>query len=160
MTLGFSQEIKGVKNFFLGKIWQGLINLDERNLAHYCRYMDQHDKQFGKLWEESVNHKPKVHTIRSGIGRWRPGMDIHMVINNRTKNRFQFAPTIKCKRVQEIKITWQNGFPAVFVDGAYVNRHLVEKLAINDGFESVDDFFAYFNKDFTGTLIHWTELKY
>lgn len=34
------------------------------------------------------------------------------------------------------------------------------KLAINDGFESIDDFFNYFNEDTTGKIIHWTDLEY
>lgn len=28
------------------------------------------------------------------------------------------------------------------------------------GFDSVKDFFRYFNKDFKGKIIHWTDLKY
>lgn len=37
---------------------------------------------------------------------------------------------------------------------------LIEKIAINDGFDSVDDFFSWFKDDFTGKIIHWTNLKY
>ena len=34
------------------------------------------------------------------------------------------------------------------------------QLAINDGFESLKHFFEYFNEDFEGKIIHWTDLKY
>ena len=37
---------------------------------------------------------------------------------------------------------------------------ILRELAKNDGFESVEDFFAYFNKDFKGKIIHWTDLQY
>ncbi len=36
----------------------------------------------------------------------------------------------------------------------------IHKLAVNDGFDSPLDFFAWFKKDFSGKLIHWTDLKY
>lgn len=33
-------------------------------------------------------------------------------------------------------------------------------LALNDGFESVKQFFQWFNEPFVGKLIHWTDSKY
>ena len=33
-------------------------------------------------------------------------------------------------------------------------------LVQNDGFASISDFFKFFNKDYTGKIIHWTDLKY
>ncbi len=48
----------------------------------------------------------------------------------------------------------------VLVDDRKLKIEEVNQLAINDGFNSVDDFFQYFNTDFTGKLIHWTDLKY
>jgi hypothetical protein len=154
MTLGFSQEIKGVKNFFVEKIWNSL-NIEN----------DANEEISSKIYHDWLYRdkelNPKLHTIRDGVGRWRSGIDIHMVINNRTKNRFQFAPTIKCKSVQKIEIKWTDSWPYVKIDGkGLMYDHDYKILAINDGFDSVDDFFAYFNKDFTGTLIHWTDLKY
>jgi hypothetical protein len=188
MTLGFSQEIKGVKNFFVPKIWSGLMptSLSDTELgfvlSDYHLYSKNHLKKFGVNFE-IVDVKPKIHTIRAGIGRWRAGLDIHMVINNRTPNRFQFAPTIKCKSVQYIRVLWTDGKPSVYMGERsdlddltpfyFVSdddddlpgiltygEDQMNSLAINDGFDSVDDFLAYFNKDFTGTLIHWTDLKY
>jgi len=42
---------------------------------------------------------------------------------------------------------------------AYAYDYL-KTLARNDGFESVDDFFKWFNADFQGKIIHWTDFKY
>lgn len=45
-------------------------------------------------------------------------------------------------------------------NGIRLKRSQIEELAMNDGFESVDQFFAWFNKDWKGKIIHWTDLKY
>ena len=163
MTLGFSQEIKGVKNFFVKKIWKSLVLHEISSGVFYVKYQNQHFAKFLRYWDGSDTSglKPKLHTIRQGVGRWRAGMNIHMVINNRTANRFQFAPTIKCKSVQKIEIKWNSKhIVTVYIDGKSIHADVLEVLAVNDGFNSLADFFAYFDKDFTGTLIHWTDLKY
>jgi hypothetical protein len=36
----------------------------------------------------------------------------------------------------------------------------LNKLSKNEGFNLVDDFFRFFNKDFEGKIIHWTNYKY
>ena len=40
------------------------------------------------------------------------------------------------------------------------NIKRIKILAKNDGFDSVDDFFKWFDKDFNGKIIHWTNKKY
>lgn len=188
MTLGFSTKINGKPNYFIEKIWSGFTHFagDTEWLCLYNNYKIYHKVDLGKPWDEeypSINrgNKPKLHTIRQDpSNRWRAGMDIHFVINNRTKNRFQFAPVVKCVRVQTIEIEWVDlgtflgREVRVFVDSTKVigkfnendkycldgiGRSL-EDLATNDGFDSVEDFFKYFNNDFKGKLIHWTNLKY
>ncbi|GGH02968.1 hypothetical protein [Pedobacter zeae] len=159
MTLGFKQEIKGVKNFFVAKIWMGLDIAEKQKMYDY--YFDTHVYTLNKPFDVPDDViSAKLHTIRAG-DRWRAGMDIHMVINNRTADRFQFAPTVKCKSVQKIEIKWKTeDWVYLYVDGRHIDFVEIEALAINDGFESVDAFFEYFNTDFTGQLIHWTDLKY
>lgn len=117
---------------------------------------------------------PKLHTIRHDPnGRWKPGMKIHPRINNRTKNSFQFAPTLECVSVQEIDIEYwiglikegygvrvHGGQCMVTIDEVLLSTSEVEQLALNDGFPSVEAFFQWFNEDFKGVLIHWTELRY
>lgn len=110
--------------------------------------------------------KTKIHTIREDAGnRWKAGNDIHMVINNRTKNRLQFAPVMKCVSVQKIEIHNHDGkgvslYSFVKIDRRQLGWPEIEKLATNDGFDSVEDFFSWFNEDFKGKIIHWTDLKY
>ena len=36
----------------------------------------------------------------------------------------------------------------------------VENIARNDGFDSINEFFDFFDKDFSGKIIHWTDKKY
>lgn len=191
MTLGFMQNwpkymgMQNEKTHFVQKIWNSLLDMD------YDTYSDYLSPEGlpNNLWNVLVNYKhnvflPKIHTIRRDEnGRWKPGMDIHFVINSRTKDRFQFAPVVKCKSVQTIEISCANhlsindeyvsyygeieqygekwGYALnVKIDGRQLGSVEVEKLAKNDGFDSVFDFYKYFEKDFKGRLIHWTDLKY
>ena len=171
MTLSFSTrwpdrmgELAGQPNYFIEKIWMGLPGVDgfEYGWQEY-RYTEF----FGKEWDKPDRTTPKLHTIRRDEhNRWKPGMKIHPVINNRTPDRFQFAPVIECKSVQRIEIKWSHDWEdtplgvqvLVFIDGELFSD--LDKLAINDGFPSVEAFFQYFNTDFKGNLIHWTDLKY
>ncbi len=119
-------------------------------------------------------HKPKLHTIRKDKNnRWKKGSEIHFSINIRTKEQQQFVPVIKVESVQKIEITEMimtqttycyvtknNKIYKVEVDGYSLTENQIKKLAINDGFNSADDFFEWFNGDFTGKIIHWTDLKY
>ncbi len=176
MTLSFTQQINGKPNYFIEKIWASILENNFENRIQYGYHAGQHNDAFDKFWDGFLVdgkdlQKPKLHTIREDkSNRWRAGMDIHLVINNRTPNRFQFAPVIKCVSVQKIEIIPMDSielldlhleaFTAVKVDGKILRIKEIQELAINDGFDSVEDFFAYFNKDFTGILIHWTDKRY
>lgn len=114
---------------------------------------------------------PKLHTIREDkTDRWKPGTKIDFFINCRQKNMFRFAPVLPVVSVQEIEIIWvgfSDGYrPWVKIDGKNIytlDQFDTDKmllLAQNDGFDSDQDFFAYFNKDFKGKIIHWTDLRY
>ncbi len=108
--------------------------------------------------------KKKYHSIREDrSNRWKAGIKIHFVINNRTNKRFQFLPVSPCKSVQTIEIThsgekWRT--PWVKIDGRLLVQPEIDILAKNDGFDSTADFFAWFSEDFKGKIIHWTNLKY
>lgn len=49
---------------------------------------------------------------------------------------------------------------AIIIDGRQLGlvEHLL--LAKNDGFDDVYQFYKWFNKDFKGKIIHWTEFRY
>jgi hypothetical protein len=164
MILAFSQKINDKPTYFVEKIWACLyyrfIDFDDK----FYKYNQEYKEKFeGAIFVNFGITHPKRHTIRKDTSnRWKAGNDIHFCINVRTKNQFQFAPVVKCVSTQKLEIKKHpihNVF-SVYVDGIYLEPDDTELLAINDGFDSVEDFFAYFNKDFTGKIIHWTNLKY
>src|SRR5690625_1462107 len=169
MTLGFSThwpdkmgELAGQPTYFIEQIWSGLKDHDLSTRAEELFYSDN-----GKKFRAITDFPPKIHTIRRG-NRWRKGMKIHMVIHNRTKKRFQFAPVLECTGVQNVEIDhwWYDeektaaNFPTVKIDDRLLDWTEIENLALNDGFPSVEDFFKFFDSDFSGQIIHWTNLKY
>lgn len=158
MVLSFSTKIDGKPSFFVEKIIKKMIV--ERELADILL-----SKSSYSIDDDAIlKCYPKIHTIRTDKkDRWKVGNKIHFVINNRTKNRLQFAPVIPVKFIQEIEITYWMGcgdYPAVTIDGQSLKNREVEILAQNDGFDSVEDFFKYFDSDFTGKIIHWTDYSY
>ncbi|MEN6423553.1 MAG: hypothetical protein ABFD76_16565 [Smithella sp.] len=114
--------------------------------------------------------RPKLHSMREDKkDRWHAGSKIHMVVFNRTKNQFRFAPVIDCISTQAVEIINRENYSFVSVD----HRCLFEQdtrtvyftpeffdLIKNDGFEDADQFFDWFKRDFKGKIIHWTDLKY
>lgn len=111
---------------------------------------------------------PKLHTIRLDKSlRWATGKDIHFVINNRTKDRWQFAPIIPCLSTEGIFFSKppRGGRMEVSIGDKYLYHSDLTHLALNDGFNSFEDFEAYFEPQITGSglslrLIHWTKLRY
>ncbi|WP_262246974.1 hypothetical protein [Parapedobacter soli] len=192
MILSFSQkwpasmgEWAGEPNYFIYKIWEHLF--DQVDFKEFAACASDHLLRFGNHWDIPVDTvKPKLHTIRHDPhDRWKPGMKIHPVINNRTKNYFQFAPEFLCVSTQQVDIIdsaytkdyagisieyshrhkdggveeyvkhWE-----VVVDGVSLKSTQIEELAVNDGFDSVEQFFTWFNAPMRYKLIHWTSMRY
>lgn len=61
--------------------------------------------------------------------------------------------------VPKLDIVFRKRFQ-VTIDGRVLSVEEINTLAKNDGFDSTHDFFRWFNKSFTGKIIHWTNLKY
>ena len=132
---------------------------------------------FKDQFVEPILNGTKIHTIREdATNRWVKGRVMHMATGVRTKKYNQFNEEI-CNGTQKIEIKWstnnkglvsENRGVQVFIDGVNVTNHtfgvfdkmLIEVLARNDGFATVKDFFEWFSEDYTGKIIHWTELKY
>lgn len=111
-------------------------------------------------------YTPKLHTIRKSK-RFMPGTKLHMAYGVRTKFYEQFNYDIpeleKCESTQDIKIEWKDDWVEIFIDGKIINAEncfKVHLLAQNDGFDSINDFLEYFNENFEGQIIHWTDFKY
>lgn len=109
--------------------------------------------------------KPKLTTIRIG-NRWKVGDKIHMATGVRTKDYNQFNKGIPeletVKSVQTVKIiTDKYTMRQIYIDGLHFNHNRnFEALTINDGFSGLGQFWLWFDKDFEGQIIHWTDLRY
>ena len=116
---------------------------------------------FNKRFPQPILDKIKKHTIREDKhNRWKAEGIIHMATGVRTKNYNCFYKC-KCTGTQIIEIANTPGYPrAVWIDNRLIDTDEITKLAHNDGFKSIDDFFEWFNKDFQGKIIHWTDFRY
>ena len=179
-TLSFKTQFPwGEPTYFIPKIWKGLID-NQKMYDDYLSYVTMVlESGNDKIMEAFIPVRdintivPKIHTIREDkYDLWKPGRKIHMAVFNRTEHRFQFAPVLECKSVQRITIAHINKTHIVHIGddcilpisdyaicGGIIPLKL-KKLVRNDGFNSAEDFFRYFNKDFTGKIVHWTEYKY
>jgi hypothetical protein len=180
MILPFSTQLKGKPTYFVEKIWR---SLESHKLVGYEVW-----KKFIKQCElnNSIEYdylchtfgdsdKGKIHTIRADEkDRWKPGVLIDFFINCRQKNMFRFAPRLPVVSTQKVEIRWYNPDGAKFVRVSiddqsfarvdfdkeiFVSGKMLE-LAQNDGFDSVEEFFEYFNEDYVGKIIHWTDKRY
>ena len=111
-------------------------------------------------FENKIKTGIKLHTIRlDEHRRWRAGMKIHFATGVRTSNYNNFMMG-ECKSVQDCEVLPLR--KEVYVECRELTTDEIEELAINDGFDSVADFWDYFSSygDFEGRIIHWTDLKY
>lgn len=182
MTIGFSTHfpegkgiLSGKPTEFVSKIWKCIsddnLDFDANEALNIALKISVQDND--RIHEV----KPKRHTIRRDEKKlWKEGKNIHPVNHNRTPDRFQFAPTIICVSTEVIEIKWFHHVNSkvcrIYIGGksfaCYVTRKgfdpvitgNLKQLAENDGFETVEDFLAWFHEDFAGKLIHWTPLNY
>jgi len=165
MNLGFKTSINNKPTHFVEKIWTG-----------FPVKIEDWDKDYETLYYEKFGYPPepvippaKIHSIRSDPnGRWKPGMNIHFIVGNRTKHRFQFAPLLPVVSIQRIKIK-PNAFNKVWImrekDGhesywPIWSHDEIEQLIRNDGLDSIEEFFEWFKEGFEGIIIHWTDKTY
>lgn len=177
MILPFSTQMNGKPTMFTNKIvktmWQH-YPLQMKELA-LSRELPEHYVFEDLTVFEQEKLKPKLHTIREDKNdRWQPGTKIDFFINCRQKDMFRFAPVLPVVSTQKVEIRWYELFnkkmARVFIDNKsfacvkfYTEMIVTGKmlqLAQNDGFDTIEDFFAYFNEDFKGKIIHWTDLRY
>jgi len=156
MTLGFKTKINDKPTYFVEKILAGLHG--EKGFQGF---------KLSNLYSHDLDYletaKPKLHTIRyDDKDRWKIGNKIHFVIGNRTKKRFQFAQVLKVKSIQKIQIkNVFNDRHSILIDDIILSKKQIETLALNDGFNSVDEFWDYFTgTDADAKIIHWTNLRY
>lgn len=180
MILPFSTQLNDKPTYFVEKILRAIeIYKAPVNLLDYWRFTG-----FDLFSKQLLN--PKLHTIREDKNnRWKAGTKIDFFINVRKKDMFRFAPVLPVISTQKIDFIWKDNTENLsycgitydrtctimiddrFYGDAYLlNEYVVtssynlESFAHNDGFDTVEDFFKCFNQDFTGKIIHWTDLKY
>lgn len=179
MILSFKQNYSYFEpTYFIQKIWIGFAIAARTstyfriacNHAQKVEYNRDYKKRFFHCWDGYGKLiREKIHTIREDKhNRWKVGMKIHFYVGSNTKNAFQFAPVVECKGVQNIEIIhtdWQTKIGvfecfSVSVDERILSFEEIDALAKNDGFKSIPDFLSWFNKDFKGRIIHWTDFRY
>jgi hypothetical protein len=189
MQIHFAKEYPwGKPTYFIEKIWAGFaLNDFLFNNRDGCWATEHYKKQWpygddldgtSSWWRPFMKSKPKIQTIREDLkDRWQPEKIIHFEqwtgVPYKSKN-YHFAPVIPCVSTQKIDIRRTKlGSIGVFIDDdifwwqMYPNGQIQERnlggmlqLAQNDGFDSIEDFFCWFDKDFHGKIIHWTDLRY
>lgn len=177
MTLSFStnwkntmpEHLAGNPTHFVEKIWCSL----------YPIYSGEDDPVYKEFFESDLMYEhypdfnrqvalygsPKLHTMRQDQkNRWKSGNKIHFQIwkgKPYFSDTFRFAPILICKSVQKVEIKYSGfGVINVIIDGRGLSNKEIETLAKNDGFNNTEDFFSWFDSDWKGNLIHWTDLKY
>ena len=110
---------------------------------------------YKKEMERALASGVKLHTIRQkpiAVGT----MMNHIVYPYHKERRCVLSNF--CTAIQNISIV--PDARAIFVDGKELSKSDMEKLAENDGFETMDDFWTFFNEPYQGMIIHWTNTKY
>lgn len=121
--------------------------------------------------------KPKIHTMREDPhNRWKAGMSIQMVYRGKNYSILDHfnkgIPELeKCVSTQKIKIklielkVGNVVHPSVnelhvYVDNKEIESKIIHYLALNDGFDGLQRFLMWFNKDWQGKIIHFTDFRY
>jgi hypothetical protein len=169
MNIHFTKQFPwGEPTYFIEKIWKG-IALNNYLINKTDSYIDStvFKREWpynSEWWPIYLKCSPKIHTIRvDKNNRWKAGIHIHFqqwTEKPYNSKCYHFAPLIPCMSVQKIRISWSGNHVLVFVDDMLILKDQLLKLAQNDGFDSIESFFKWFDKDFTGKIIHWTDLKY
>ena len=110
---------------------------------------------YKKELERALASGLKLHTIRQkpiAVGT----MMNHIVYPYHKERRCVL--TNFCKSTQMITI--EPSSKTIIIDGKELSKFDMEKLAKNDGFVSIEDFWNFFKKTYRGIIIHWSDLRY
>lgn len=118
---------------------------------------------FNKRFVAPILAGTKIHTIREDPhDLWKPGRQIQFATGIRTAKYKQFHSGV-CISTQKIIIEHDVhaiGDTVIVIDEKVLFHVDVITLAYNDGFETLADFCAWFDKDCARKLIHWTPWRY
>ena len=111
---------------------------------------------YKKEMERALASGIKLHTIRQkpiAVGT----MMNHIVYPYKKKERRCVLSNF-CTSTQMITI--ESSSRTIKVDNKELSKVDIERLSKNDGFDSIEDFWSFFNQDYQGMIIHWTDTKY
>ncbi|HTJ53748.1 MAG TPA: hypothetical protein VL443_30040 [Cyclobacteriaceae bacterium] len=128
---------KGEPTYFVEKIWESLIQLEEISLSRCCEL--SRETGIGNYTMNSIrkiNFDPKHHTIRAGhrfkVGDWfSPRVWSGKPYNSK---QIIIAPDIQVKKVWNFEVKDHN----IFLDGKEMAADLVGICARNDGLSFTD----------------------
>lgn len=158
MTLPFTLQIDNKPNYFIEKIWQGLVETRISNTEAYSEYQIAFKELFGYAWQEDRQFPSKLYTIRSGE-RWSVGNAIQFATEAANGEMFNFAPELTCISIQSLEMEYSPTL-SLIIDGNRIDVETMNKLSINDGFDDLVAFKSYFNNRFIGQIVHWTDFRY
>ena len=110
---------------------------------------------YKKEMERALANGVKLHTIRQkpiAVGT----MMNHIVYPYHKERRCVLSNL--CTATQMITI--EPSSRTIKVDGRELSKVDIERVSINDGFETMDDFWTFFNEPYQGMIIHWTDTRY
>lgn len=156
------KSLAGKKTLFKERIWKGLY------LNH------SHEWKTDAVIPLFI--KPKIHVITKGrLDVIKPGEMITFREDKKMEIK-GFAPDLPIISIQDFEIRYKNPDSLaeieVYIDGTLWKARRNAKgvvyewdvqlmiLAQNDGFDTVEDFFAWYGMDFSGNIIHWTDHTY
>lgn len=159
MTLSFSRKIGNWPTEFPEKIIEGLEKSQLISKDQSAQFRSDLFNKHPLKTDLPFIIGCKLHTIRlDPKNRWKVGTKIHFVINNRQKNRYQFAPVFEVKHIYDITINPNTR--RIFLNSKELDPDTQNDLINNDGFYGCHNaFWSYFNELFTGKLIQWVDVN-
>lgn len=190
MTLAFSQAINGKPNYFVEKILSCdeflKMEIDEQFLstAHHpdinINLVTEWPAKIHTIREDSgdrwkagrpihfvIKNRTKDRFQFAPIVNCQGVQGISIIYPNDEDTELLHSekgkPYVYLKHWSDMDGEYESEYMPFYythADGSSYGLEDMKALAINDGFNSIEDFFKYFNKDFTGKIIHWTPKKY
>lgn len=106
-------------------------------------------------WAAKIEGGIKIHTARTAKRQIRSGARLQLAVDRFRPTRRVVLDTI-CVSTQELTISGLD----VSIDGIRIESLQKKELAVNGGFESVEQMLDYYGDSYSGTIIHWTKKKY
>lgn len=176
MILNFQTTFKdGSPTYFVDKISETFDFLDNEELQNiwdsaWGKFFGKEElnllfKRWSDLTELPEVHQ-KLHSLREDIhDRWQIGAKIHFYIWARNKRAICFGiGEVKAIQYAVINAKLQRVYILDQKDGMGHARELLgvdlATFVLNDGFDSLEQFWNYFTENKTLKIIHWTNFKY